>query len=770
MDQFSSYYRLNPYFSKTSLDEEGLIVSVEGNLKIIKGSPVELECILSMAKNGCSVEDVINRFGSKYDRKDIEETFFTLVKEKLLVSVDQSHFEIGNKGESYIIYVIKSGINRKNIAILGGCSLANFVAEEMSQVLENARVEPIESGKDNSVLRFIEEIEGMNPSCIVYCPPEATQKDIMDINSIGLSLGIPVVLCYFNGGRLVLGPTVIPFKSPCYGCFLEHRRSFMSKQSGLSISLEHFHDLVEAWSYHKDRENFLNLRYAVVHLAQEVINLVKEEKISFYGRQLHISQTLETSEVRFEPTTTCPICHGMLDHRLKIGRPKELPVFRINISFDNAKPVIYREGGWRSVSGDESIHIVEKVLKRTGFCVNVERVVENEIDNLLFRYTSILKSKYKPSLPFYLSEDIIQRGKGLTEEQAYLSASFELFERLCSRYYGDVEVIRAPYCEVDDIAIDVQSCIGTVYHEGIFDSFEPTLPIDWVWGYSLVHRAPRLVPASLVFITAARLQGQFFDDSSSGLAAGATLEDAILQALFEVIEHDAWMIWQANDCAVPELDVDTIKDQRILVALDVLRTYDFQVVILDYTTDIGVPVFRTWIINPADYRCYATNGFGAHLDPVIAVERSISEAWLARGIGSTEPHNDYSSPSARNMVFSYYSLYALWHFNIKYFRKPKVFTKAFNHSSQSTESVVGDIEKTVSLILKVIPEADIVVVDLTKECLGIPVVRVVVSGGLQRFSEPILSTSKRLFELPVKYNLLKKKRKFEELYNGPFPH
>ena len=381
---------------------------------------------------------------------------------------------------------------------------------------------------------------------------------------------------------------------------------------------------------------------------------------------------------------------------------------------------------------------------------------------------STIKSIHKSQLPFIIP-DMTNRGKGITDEQAYISAAFELFERISSMYYGDVEMVRATHEEVKALAINVKAYIGRTFLHGVMDRFEKDKPVDWVWGYSLINHCPKLVPASMVFLTETKFFGQSSHTSSGGLSAGAVIEDAILQGLLEVVEHDSWMIWQANSITMPQIRNETIQVPHLAQIMRHLEESELRVIVRNYTTDISIPVFRTWIVNDRDYLDYATNGFGANLNPAIALERSISEAYQPMRIRNTEEQLAYRKPGTRDFLNMYGSLYNLDHFNRVEILKdnPKFDYGLF--SDQATRSVIGDIKKIISLIQRVVPDGDVVVVNLTKDEFNIPVVRVVVEE-LQRVAEPLISGQRRLFKLPQKLGYRNNELTYKELYSGKYPH
>ena len=84
-----------------------------------------------------------------------------------------------------------------------------------------------------------------------------------------------------------------------------------------------------------------------------------------------------------------------------------------------------------------------------------------------------------------------------------------------------------------------------------------------------------------------------------------------------------------------------------------------------------------------------------------------------------------------------------------------------NYSVPRFNSVADAVKNAIAKIRKVAPNADIVFVNLTREAIGVPVVKVYVTNGLQWFGDPLLIPSQRL---------LGEKGKYEDLYLGSFPH
>ena len=165
-------------------------------------------------------------------------------------------------------------------------------------------------------------------------------------------------------------------------------------------------------------------------------------------------------------------------------------------------------------------------------------------------------------------------GKGTTDLQARCSASYEWLERNLAMWRGDRDLVRAPYADVRDRAIDVPFMASGLLPGLAVPGrrpFDETSPIDWVWGECLRRRAPILLPASSVFLGQTLFLGSDLElprAGSSGLSAGCSLAEATLQGLLEIVERDATYTAIRNGVAHPRIDLASVDDEatRALLA------------------------------------------------------------------------------------------------------------------------------------------------------------------------------------------------------------
>ena len=295
-------------------------------------------------------------------------------------------------------------------------------------------------------------------------------------------------------------------------------------------------------------------------------------------------------------------------------------------SIFNGSKICYSVGGSRSISAEETKKIVDSALEKSGLKIDIRLADNNPFKGIIPVYDSYLE-KTHVNKTSYLLYSQLSHGKGINKQQAYFSASFEIFERISARYFGEKEIISAKYTDVKDKAIDLRSITRNIKNKNTeFDLFSEDIDIDWVIANSLSKEKPILIPASMTFLTSTYFKGNFMPASSTGLAAGGTLKDAILQGIYEILEHDAWMIGQANMIKLPLVDIATSKNENLKEKIARIEKLGYKVVVRDYSNDIGIPVFRAWIVSENDYTAYAFNGFGASYDPEIALERAITEA------------------------------------------------------------------------------------------------------------------------------------------------
>jgi ribosomal protein S12 methylthiotransferase accessory factor len=169
--------------------------------------------------------------------------------------------------------------------------------------------------------------------------------------------------------------------------------------------------------------------------------------------------------------------------------------------------------------------------------------------------------------------------------------------------------------------------------------FEPDLPIPWVEGTDVFSAERVWVPFECVHLDF-RVPGPAgagcFLHTSTGLAAGNHLLEAVSHSLCEVVERDAIALWgdrTAADQASRRIALDTVADPTCRRLLDAYDAAVVGVAVSDLTTDVGLPVFSALVVDRSTdllRRFPAALGFGCHPDRAVALSRALTEAAQTR--------------------------------------------------------------------------------------------------------------------------------------------
>ena len=306
----------------------------------------------------------------------------------------------------------------------------------------------------------------------------------------------------------------------------------------------------------------------------------------------------------------------------------------------------------------------------------------------------------------------VSMGKGVTSELARLSAVMEAIETWHVEQPLSPAVTAAAPREIGDRLgyplAGVPQLTPSLLHDG--------LPLDWVEGRVLSTGASTLVPMDAVRLTFERIAdwtAPAFLASTNGLASGNTLAEATLHALYEVIERDALT------GVITDRGPSVLADPRSLgsAVIDGLcdtieRAGAFTEVRL-VPSPTGLPCFMSWIACP-DYPA-AMFGFGCHLSPEIALSRALTEAAQTRLSYISGARDDLKSevgqPGARRQ------------------REPSAGAdlRSLTEEPAAGQALLDDLDEVTRRVTAAFGSSPLVV-DLTREDIGVPVVKAVVPG------------------------------------------
>lgn len=262
-------------------------------------------------------------------------------------------------------------------------------------------------------------------------------------------------------------------------------------------------------------------------------------------------------------------------------------------------------------------------------------------------------------------------------------------------------------------------------------ALDPRRPIPWIEGYDLRSGSLTWVPYEAVTVNFVFQAGHSprFVQSSNGLASGNRFCEAVLHGLCEVVERDAWNLWDllsAEEKKRRQVDLETVRSPALRRTLEALNTAGLVAAAWDITTDVDVPVYHAIVIeNPQSPQwrpIVVSAGCGAHLDPEIALSRSINEAIQSRltviaGSRDDTLPTDYVALSSR-----------LEHeAAIRIVSEPPPARPVGHLRPQVSEFFEPDLQTMLDALARV-GIANVIVVDLSRPDPVIPVVKVLVPG------------------------------------------
>ena len=307
----------------------------------------------------------------------------------------------------------------------------------------------------------------------------------------------------------------------------------------------------------------------------------------------------------------------------------------------------------------------------------------------------------------------VYNGKGATPTEARVSAMMEGLERY-SAEVRDRELSLARYSSLGATALDPADLILPA-------GAEADAEIPWVAGWDIMNDDEIMVPANAVFHPLPQEYRRLFRTNTSGLASGNEIEEAIFHGLAEVIERDAWALVEAARNIGPL--VGDVGDGLAQQLLDKFAAAGVDVYLRDITSDIGI---RTCAAVSDDLKLrdptLLTTGMGTHTSARVAVLRALTEVAQSRLTQIHGAREDTTLADFRKRI-GYDRTKRL---NRHWFEASE--TKSFGEiESFDSDDFLLDIE----YMQKKLAEAgldQVVVVDLTREEIGVPVVRVIVPG------------------------------------------
>jgi ribosomal protein S12 methylthiotransferase accessory factor len=375
-------------------------------------------------------------------------------------------------------------------------------------------------------------------------------------------------------------------------------------------------------------------------------------------------------------------------------------------------PVKYYKGTHRAINPSQTISKVENKLKKAG----VTRVTEiTHLDRVgIPVYSAIRPSAQDGAVSIYA-------GKGATTDQAKASAMMEAFERY-SAEKQDIDqnkIIKGTFNEMEN-ALKPSSLI---LPRRLQKNPEETR-LEWIESINIKTEEKILVPANAVYHPyQTDKESHIFKSNTNGLASGNIIEEAVFHGMTEVIERDAWSIFETYKNRV---EINASQSDNLIITDILKRFHDvgIDIKLIDLTADISVHTVAavaddTILKDPA----LLTMGVGTHLDPEIAVIRALTEVAQSR---ATQIHGTRED-TVRATFMRKAGYERMKRINSHWFGEKGESINIKSMKNRCSSSFKKDIKITIKQLQKCGIE-DVLFVDLTRKEVEIPVVRIIIPG------------------------------------------
>ena len=350
----------------------------------------------------------------------------------------------------------------------------------------------------------------------------------------------------------------------------------------------------------------------------------------------------------------------------------------------------------------------------------------------------------------------VSQGKGITHSLAKASALMEAIE-LYHAENIDLPTITASYVEMK--AREPHVCAPSTLNLHSQSIYHLHYTLRWIQSYDLIQEQVTWLPLDLIDFSHSANQPilpHLFDVTSNGLASGNHKIEAISHAICEVVERDAFRMWQIYnlyETATQCLDLSTIQHTACHQLLRQLEAAHIDVYVWDITSDVGIPAFAATILEQETHYHLMPigifQGMGCHLSKEVALMRAITEAIQSR--------LTYIAGSRDDIYRDSYDLVT----SPFYLRRRRQNFEGVDTSkdfaaipSLATNDITADVQIQLAKIQQ-IGLNQVLVVDLSQPEIDVPVVFVVIPHLENKAQDPTMKRGKRARQAHLVRQLMK---------------
>ena len=612
------------------------------------------------------------------------------------------------------------------------------------------------------------------------------QPELANINKQALESQQAWLLVKPVGSVLWLGPVFVPGESGCWGC-LAHR---------LGGNREVESSVLRQKQAQQQRNGQNGSALGCLPTARATLPSTLQTGLQFAATEIakwivkHHVNAAAPGTARF-PTLDGKIItfnHMILDVKshVFIKRPQcptcgDTGILKRRgfepLKLESRRKHFTRDGGHRAVTPEQTVQKYQHLISPlTGVVTELVRITD-PANPLVHTYRAGHSFGSATSLRG-LRNTLKHKssGKGKTDSQSRASGLCEAVERYSGIFQGDEARKRTTLAALGDLAIHPEQSLcfsdeqyanrdslnaqATAAHDWIPQQFDASQAIDWTPVWSLTEQTHKYLPTAMCYYHYPLPQAhRFCRGDSNGNAAGNTLEEAILQGFMELVERDGVALWWYNRLRRPAVDLTSFDEPYFVQLQQFYQENNRDLWVLDLTADLGIPTFVGVSNRKSERSERLILGFGAHLDPTIAIVRTLTEVNQIGLELDKVPDENLKSDATD------------WLLTAKLADHPYLVPDAAqplktaqDYPKRWSDDIYTDVMTCVDIAQKAGLET--LVVDQTRPDIGLNVVKVTVPGMRHFWSR---FGSGRLYDVPVKLGWLDEPLAEAQMNPTPMP-
>lgn len=459
------------------------------------------------------------------------------------------------------------------------------------------------------------------------------QPDLKAVNRAMLAAGQPWLLLKLVGNRVWIGPLLQPGLTGCWACMVQRIQGNRQVETYVLNKLGRSEPLPTSLPALDSA-----VRMAANLAATEIARWIAQgpnPQLQGYLLTFDVL-AMQTQKHALVRRPQCPAC-GDPDFLAAYHQPKAIELV-------SGRKKFMADGGHRTLFPEETLARTQQHISPILGVVNSLVNITGEVNGIAYSYAAGHNFALPRDDIAMLRRNLRGRsgGKGMTDTQAKVSAIGEAIERFSGVYHKDEAVsIRGSYRQLSPQAIHLHDILlfsqtqyanraawntrCTANFHLVPNPFDEEADLDWSPVWSLTRQEFRYVPTVYCYYGHPELPLFYCGSDANGCAAGNTMEEAILQGFLELVERDGVALWWYNCARRPAVDALSfdLPYYRLLQEYYLARRRSLWV--LDITTDLGVPIFAAVSARTDGKAQDIIVGFGAHLDPKIALLRALTE-------------------------------------------------------------------------------------------------------------------------------------------------